>query len=474
MQSEQEFCLRWNDHKSTLITIFESLLESNTLVDCTLAAEGQCLKAHKVVLSACSPYFQFLLTQHTDKHPIIILKDVKFEELRAMIDYMYRGEVNIPEDQLGPLLEAAESLQIRGLGGASVRDKHGEIDKLSSMKHFCNEKHHSPKRETCSDISGAKGTNGSSRNIQTRKKSLSPVPRKRICPTRSSNVDDESQNSKLEHQRQAQASPGLEITPIPSASSSSTQSSVPCRTSVWTEIAAEKPSLPISSNEKDVHSLSALSTFGRSLEESSGKNNWSDLGLKTPVSPNLSRTLLPSEESAGPVSEVLLVPKTEYLEIDEDSLTNVMLDEVPGMETSAPPHDDGDPGTSNFMPWIQNIEGIAHSIIGQETVGNFQSSQVCETSGIMTRGRRGIQNRKFIGNPSPQIRRHSSSSSKEYRRLRTLRRVKKDCMTEEEIEELRRYERERKRVQRARKAAVTQAGKSAASSALWSPSINWQ
>lgn len=57
MDEDQQFCLRWNNHQSTLISVFDTLLEKGTLVDCTLAAEGQFLKAHKVVLSACSPYF---------------------------------------------------------------------------------------------------------------------------------------------------------------------------------------------------------------------------------------------------------------------------------------------------------------------------------------------------------------------------------------------------------------------------------
>ncbi|KAF0763219.1 zinc finger and BTB domain-containing protein 18-like [Aphis craccivora] len=56
-QQQQQFCLRWNNHQNTLISVFDSLLESGSLVDCALAAEGQCMNAHKVVLSACSPYF---------------------------------------------------------------------------------------------------------------------------------------------------------------------------------------------------------------------------------------------------------------------------------------------------------------------------------------------------------------------------------------------------------------------------------
>ncbi|KAI8426628.1 hypothetical protein MSG28_005406 [Choristoneura fumiferana] len=115
MDDDQQFCLRWNNHQSTLVSVFDTLLEKGIHVDCTLAAEGQSLKAHKVVLSACSPYFENVLSQQYDKHPIIILKDVKYAELRAMMDYMYRGEVNISQDQLAALLKAAESLQIKGL-----------------------------------------------------------------------------------------------------------------------------------------------------------------------------------------------------------------------------------------------------------------------------------------------------------------------------------------------------------------------
>lgn len=67
------------------------------------------------VIFNCCLWLQGLLSEHYDKHPVFILKDVKFKELKAMMDYMYRGEVNISQDQLAALLKAAESLQIKGL-----------------------------------------------------------------------------------------------------------------------------------------------------------------------------------------------------------------------------------------------------------------------------------------------------------------------------------------------------------------------
>ena len=49
-------------------------LTSESLVDVTLSCEGRSLKAHKLVLSACSPYFKALFQEHVDNHPIVILK----------------------------------------------------------------------------------------------------------------------------------------------------------------------------------------------------------------------------------------------------------------------------------------------------------------------------------------------------------------------------------------------------------------
>lgn len=53
-----QYCLRWNNHQPNFISVFSSLLNNESLVDVTLAAEGRHLQAHKVVLSACSSYFQ--------------------------------------------------------------------------------------------------------------------------------------------------------------------------------------------------------------------------------------------------------------------------------------------------------------------------------------------------------------------------------------------------------------------------------
>ncbi|XP_015043793.2 longitudinals lacking protein, isoforms N/O/W/X/Y isoform X1 [Drosophila pseudoobscura] len=113
--SVQQFCLRWNNHQPNFISVCSSLLHNGTLVDVTLAAEGRQLQAHKIVLSACSSYFQALFTTNPCQHPIVILKDVQYDDLKTMVDFMYYGEVNVSQEQLPHILKTAEMLKIKGL-----------------------------------------------------------------------------------------------------------------------------------------------------------------------------------------------------------------------------------------------------------------------------------------------------------------------------------------------------------------------
>ena len=58
MGSTEKFCLRWNDFESNISVSFRELREDNELFDITLACEEEQVQAHKVILSACSPFFR--------------------------------------------------------------------------------------------------------------------------------------------------------------------------------------------------------------------------------------------------------------------------------------------------------------------------------------------------------------------------------------------------------------------------------
>ncbi|XP_046442408.1 protein abrupt-like isoform X1 [Daphnia pulex] len=121
MTSQQLFRLHWKNHSPNFVSVFSQLLNTESLVDVTLACDGKQIQAHRVVLSACSTYFQELFVSHPCQHPIVLLKDIKFEDLHTVIHFMYYGEVNIQHDQLNSILKTAEVLHVKGF--ADVADK---------------------------------------------------------------------------------------------------------------------------------------------------------------------------------------------------------------------------------------------------------------------------------------------------------------------------------------------------------------
>jgi hypothetical protein len=126
IMAQQQFCLKWNNYQSNMSEVCQSLLMNENLVDVTIACEGASLKAHKIILACCSPFFQTLFLTNPCKHPIVILKDVRYIDLKAIIDFMYRGEVNVSQDQLSALLKTAEMLKVKGLAEVTEKQARGQ------------------------------------------------------------------------------------------------------------------------------------------------------------------------------------------------------------------------------------------------------------------------------------------------------------------------------------------------------------
>ncbi|XP_072382442.1 uncharacterized protein lola isoform X6 [Diabrotica undecimpunctata] len=328
MDDDQQFCLRWNNHQSTLVAVFDTLLENGTLVDCTLAAEGKCLNAHKVVLSACSPYFEALLSKHFDKHPILILKDVKFQELKAMMDYMYRGEVNISQDQLGALLKAAESLQIKGLSD----NRKGETDRKPTPA----PPPKSPQPTTLPKVQGL--TIEQRAREDSREGSMSPGPRKKKRLRRKS---EELDNHDASNSSESHSLPAQSIPTLPAISKMNMNADVPEQIETKSEILTrhkqtdDMPQVPIIKEKIETH------------------------------------------------TELMLEPKSEYVEeMNEDSIEDLTLDDddLSNMEQvddqAGPSHGAGEGSSQGFGGWhMGNQSQDEVFLAAQEAVGAHRDSQ---------------------------------------------------------------------------------------------------
>jgi len=114
MESDK-FCLRWNDFETNISTAFRELREDKDFFDVTLACDEDQIQAHKVILSACSPFFKTILKRNRHEHPLLYLKGVKYTDLVAVLNFMYHGEVNVAQEELNTFLSIAEELKIKGL-----------------------------------------------------------------------------------------------------------------------------------------------------------------------------------------------------------------------------------------------------------------------------------------------------------------------------------------------------------------------
>jgi len=73
------------------------------------------LAVHKVILSACSPFFRNVLRRNPHQHPLLYLKGVNYTDLQSVLNFMYHGEVNVAQEELNSFLSVAEDLRVKGL-----------------------------------------------------------------------------------------------------------------------------------------------------------------------------------------------------------------------------------------------------------------------------------------------------------------------------------------------------------------------
>jgi len=115
MMASEKFCLRWNDFESNISSAFRDIRQEKEFFDVTVACDEEQMQAHKVILSACSPFFKTVLRRNQHQHPLLYLRGVSFKDLEAVLNFMYHGEVNVAQDDLNSFLQVAEDLKVKGL-----------------------------------------------------------------------------------------------------------------------------------------------------------------------------------------------------------------------------------------------------------------------------------------------------------------------------------------------------------------------
>ena len=114
----EKLCLQWNDFQENVKVSFRNLRDDKYFTDVTLACEdGKEVEAHKVILASSSPFFQNLLERNNHPHPLVYMRGLKSDDLLVIVDFLYRGETNVFQENLDSFLAIAEELQLKGLTG---------------------------------------------------------------------------------------------------------------------------------------------------------------------------------------------------------------------------------------------------------------------------------------------------------------------------------------------------------------------
>ena len=119
---DNAFHLKWNNHLQNMYSQLDALYNHQLLVDVSISCTDGILKAHRVVLSACSPYFETIFRDNHCKHPVLILKGVSSREMQALLNFMYRGSVEVLDVDLQSFMCTANELKIRGLADELLKD----------------------------------------------------------------------------------------------------------------------------------------------------------------------------------------------------------------------------------------------------------------------------------------------------------------------------------------------------------------
>ena len=104
----------WHTYSDHLIEMLHQMKADDTFTDVTLVIDtGWTIKAHKVVLGACSPVFKEMLTK--SESSIIELKEVGHEEIESILEFIYLGKATLHQERMKEFLDVAQKLQIKEL-----------------------------------------------------------------------------------------------------------------------------------------------------------------------------------------------------------------------------------------------------------------------------------------------------------------------------------------------------------------------
>ena len=83
----EKYTLNWHTFSEHLRFMFKDLCQEGRYTDVMLVSDDQTqFKAHKIILSACSPVFKKISNNNPSKHPLIFPRGIQREFIKVAQD----------------------------------------------------------------------------------------------------------------------------------------------------------------------------------------------------------------------------------------------------------------------------------------------------------------------------------------------------------------------------------------------------
>lgn len=101
-------------HPRQTLEVINLLRKHRELCDVVLVVGAKKIYAHRVILSACSPYFRAMFTGELaeSRQTEVVIRDIDERAMELLIDFAYTSQITVEEGNVQTLLPAACLLQL--------------------------------------------------------------------------------------------------------------------------------------------------------------------------------------------------------------------------------------------------------------------------------------------------------------------------------------------------------------------------
>jgi hypothetical protein len=108
--------IAWDKFQNATTQMSSKLHTDETFADVTLVCAGyEQVRAHRVILSSASRFFEAVLAASPHHHPLLYLGGVRHRDLRPLLAFIYRGQAEVQEADLASFMAAGRQMGVKGL-----------------------------------------------------------------------------------------------------------------------------------------------------------------------------------------------------------------------------------------------------------------------------------------------------------------------------------------------------------------------